>query len=298
MEGLRREHRASRELRREAPGDACAHQDRRRPQPDHGLAASTGIPGCFAAGLGAVVGAMAGSDSGVSQELRLATLAKIESASSAVLEREQNTTDARTTKMLDRIRDNVVQAKSRWARGELVNGPAPEITFDWSSTEALGTGTAITSLADLKGRVVLVDFWATWCGPCVAAFPSVRELAARYKDYPVTILGVTSTQGFHMDRKNKKRIDLADKPSEERDMMKQFISDFEMTWPVVFSTANVFNPEYGVQGIPHIVLIDPAGNVRYNELRPGNPAEEAAKIDALLREFKLAAPESPMAKAE
>jgi hypothetical protein len=124
----------------------------------------------------------------------------------------------------------------------------------------------------------------------------VRELQARYKDYDVVILGVTSLQGSHTQRKGDQRakIDTTDNPAREYELMNEFITDMEMTWPVAFSSANVFNPEYGVRGIPHLALIDPAGKVRFNALRPGNPAEEAEKIDALLKEFKLKAPPAPM----
>ena len=47
----------------------------------------------------------------------------------------------------------------------------------------------------MKGNVVVVDFWATWCGPCVGSFPQVKELVEYYKGYNVTVLGLTSPQG-------------------------------------------------------------------------------------------------------
>lgn len=52
----------------------------------------------------------------------------------------------------------------------------------------------------------------------------------------------------------------------------------------------MFNPDFGVRGIPHLAIIDPAGKVRFNALRPGKPEAIAEKIDALLNEFKLGAP--------
>lgn len=147
--------------------------------------------------------------------------------------------------------------------------------------------------------LAVVDFWATWCGPCVASFPKIRELQARYEGYDVVILGVTSIQGYHYDRSNggSRRIDCKDDPAKELGLMPSFMKDMDMTWPVVFSEDGCFNPNYGVRGIPHLALIDPAGKVRFNELRPGDPADEAERIDSLLKEFNLKYPAEPMAKA-
>ena len=151
----------------------------------------------------------------------------------------------------------------------------------------------------LEEKPVVVDFWATWCGPCVRSFPNVRKLQERYKNYPVVILGVTSIQGRHIQRKGtqKNTIPLKGQPKEELRLMKEFVQDMNITWPIVFSQESVFNKEYGVSGIPHVVIIDPEGKVRYNELRPYHPPyEEAEKIDALLKEANLPYPQHPMEK--
>jgi thiol-disulfide isomerase/thioredoxin len=179
-----------------------------------------------------------------------------------------------------------------YAKGQLLNHTAPAITFNWATDEK------VKSLADLKGRVVVLDFWATWCGPCIASFPNVRELQKRYDGYPVSIIGVTSIQGSHNDRKNNQRIDTKDDPAKEKELMATFVKDMEMTWAVAFSDQEVFNPAYGVRGIPHVAIIDAAGKVRYNGLHPGGKLQEkAAKIDALLKEAGLPCPE-PMAAEE
>jgi thiol-disulfide isomerase/thioredoxin len=196
---------------------------------------------------------------------------------------------------ITRLKDLRALAAGPWARGELVDHPAPAIAFKWSNTEQ-----PIHSFADLKGKVVLVDFWATWCGPCVAAFPKMRELQTRYSGYPVVILGVTSVQGFSMDRSDKKkvnRIDCKGDPAKEMDLMKSFMKDMDMTWNVAFSEQNVFNPDFGVRGIPSVALIGPDGNVRFAGLYP-NPKEESEKIDALLKEAKLPYPENPYVEAK
>lgn len=247
------------------------------------------------ANLGALIEPMLASEAGVSSELRSQILAKMQAASQAALTREGEPSDPARKRLVARIKDNMTMSQSKFARGELIGGEAPEIEFTWTSKEAFGAK-SVTKLSDLKGKVVMIDFWATWCGPCIRAFPSVRELQARYKDYDVVILGVTSLQGSHTQRKGSERatIDTTNDPAREYLLMSEFMTDMEMTWPVVFSSSNVFNPEYGVRGIPHLVIIDPAGKVRHNALRPGKASEEAEKIDALLKEFNLKMPPAPM----
>jgi hypothetical protein len=78
-------------------------------------------------------------------------------------------------------------------------------------------------------------------------------------------------------------------PNLEYELMKTYVGEKNMTWTVAFAKQEVFNPEYGIRGIPHVVILDPEGRVRYRGLHPMEPGKEA-KIDALLRESGLDAP--------
>lgn len=170
-------------------------------------------------------------------------------------------------------------AKVKETQQKLVGQPAPELNFVWSSEPKL------KKLSDLKGKVVVIDFWATWCGPCITTFPQIRELTAHYKEADVVVLGVTSVQGSVMGLEPA-RIDTRNDPEREFALTADFIKAKEMTWPVVFSEQRVFNPDYGVRGIPHMAIIAPDGTVRHNGLHPSLPhAEKVEKIDAILKEF-------------
>lgn len=176
------------------------------------------------------------------------------------------------------------QAAAEAAAAELIGAAAPELDFLWSSKEGL------QNLSDLKGQVVVLDFWATWCGPCVSSFPQVRELTAHYAGASVAVVGVTSIQG-NIIGLEAKPINTKGDPDREMALMKDYIKAKDITWTVCFSEQPVFNEDYGIQGIPYVAIIAPDGTVRHTGLHPAAPlAEKTDKIDAILREFNLPVP--------
>jgi thiol-disulfide isomerase/thioredoxin len=169
-------------------------------------------------------------------------------------------------------------------KAALVGKQAPELHFAWASIKDLKT------LSSLKGKVVVIDFWATWCGPCISSFPKVRDLVEHYKGSDVVVLGVTSLQG-RVSNLGGAPVDTQGQPDKEYALMPEFMQFKEMTWPVVFSEEKVFNPDYSVTGIPHVTIIAPDGTVRHNGLHPGSSLESKTElIDAILKEFKRPIP--------
>lgn len=98
------------------------------------------------------------------------------------------------------------------------------------------------SLSDFAGRVVLLDFWATWCGPCVAAMPHLQKLQEEFKDQPVSIVGINSETGM----------------SDEK--LKDWLEKRKFTFGQLREGADgLVMQAYHVAGIPHTVLIDQRG---------------------------------------
>ena len=175
-------------------------------------------------------------------------------------------------------------------RGELIGFPSPAMDFTWNSE-----GEDWSSIESLKGKVVVVDFWATWCGPCVASFPDVAELVEYFDGYDVVFLGVTSPQKRVIFGGERGVVNAADF-AEECSLMKEYMAAKEMTWPVVMTKQNVFHPEFGVRGIPHVAIIGADGKVAYNGLHPAG--EKAAKIDKINGLLKKAGLKHPPSLAE
>ena len=123
----------------------------------------------------------------------------------------------------------------------------------------------VTKLSDYagKGNYLLVDFWASWCGPCRREIPVIKEIYEKYKSQGLSVLGVA----------------VWDKPD---DTMRA-INDLLIPWPQIINAQNVPTDLYGINGIPHIMLIGPDGTILSRGLQ-GN--ELKAKVDEIMSAAK------------
>lgn len=181
------------------------------------------------------------------------------------------------------IENGICYLESPYATGQLIGNRAPDLDFLWIA------GGKEKNLEDFLGKIVVLDFWATKCGPCIAAFPSLRDLRERYTDYSVEIIGVTSFMGYINSKQG--RIDTEGKPEYEIKLMQDFMKDMGMTWRVAFSKQSVMNLDYGVLGIPHLAIVGVDGKVRYNGVELLTLPQ---CIDELLKEAGLPCPSKPM----
>ena len=118
--------------------------------------------------------------------------------------------------------------------------PAPEIALESIVPERPA---ADATLHGLAGKAVVLEFWATWCGPCVEAIPHLNDLATRFQDRPVVFLSVTD---------------------EERPAVEAFLKKRPMRGWIGFAKGDTLEKSYGVEGIPDTFLIDPGGKIAAN----------------------------------
>jgi len=146
-------------------------------------------------------------------------------------------------------------------------------------------------LSDLKGKVVMLDFWAVWCGPCIATFPHLRDWQSEYKDKGLEIVGVTTYYGIPGFDKEKASLQRADKGVEvssekEQGMLKDFVAHHKLQHKIMTLTKEGWKAscgDYKVQGIPTVVLIDKKGNVQM--VKVGSGDENAKALEAKIKEL-------------
>jgi len=145
------------------------------------------------------------------------------------------------------------------ASADELSGPAPGFSLTSRAGEQV-------SLEDLKGQVVMINFWATWCVPCRREMPHLEALHQRYSDLGFTLLGVNVEP--------------------DASGVEKFLKETPVSFPVLYDPANEVSKLYDVIAMPSTVMVDRNGNLRYmhHGYQPGYEHEYQAQIRALLRE--------------
>jgi len=138
-------------------------------------------------------------------------------------------------------------------------GPAP--AFSLPSRD----GNTV-ALAQYKGQVVMLNFWASWCGPCRQEMPLLNDIYKKYNKMGFTLIGVN----VEPDRKSAEA----------------WLKETPVTFPVLFDTQSKVSQLYSVPGMPTTVFIDRKGNVRllHQGFRPGDENQYLDEIRNLVRE--------------
>ena len=133
-----------------------------------------------------------------------------------------------------------------------------------SSEKVLSTNFALqdlngktVNLTDFRGRVVLLDFWATWCPPCRSSIPAMEQLHKEYSAKGLVLLGISLDHG-------------------DWDYVKSFRQEYGITYPILKGNDDI-SEQYMVRAIPYLVLLDKEGVVRRRITGPGG--EDTIKKD-------------------
>ena len=151
--------------------------------------------------------------------------------------------------LLKQIAENGPPREAAAAKGQLTKMEALGKPVDISFKSLDGR---VVDITKLKGKVVLIDFWATWCGPCVAELPNVKKTYAKFHEKGFEIIGISLDQS--------------------RDKLSKFVEKEKMPWPQHFDGQgwkNKYAVKYGIQGIPAMWLIDKNGNLVDMKARRG-----------------------------
>jgi thiol-disulfide isomerase/thioredoxin len=122
------------------------------------------------------------------------------------------------------------------------------------------------SLESLRGQVVMINFWASWCGPCRQEFPALDQIYRKY-----------GPMGFSLIAVNVE----SDPTDAER-----FLAKVPVSFPIAYDRDNVVSGEYGVSAMPTTLIVDRKGQVRWlhRAYKPGDEDEYLNQIRAMLRE--------------
>lgn len=146
--------------------------------------------------------------------------------------------------------------------GDTLNKPAGDFTLP------LRGQAAPVQLSKLKGQVVMINFWASWCGPCRQEFPLLDSMYRKYKPMGFTLIGVNVEPDM-------------------KDAEEKFLSKIApVTFPIAMDKDNHVSQAYGVTAMPSTVIVDRKGNLRWlhRGYKPGDENEYLDQVRALLRE--------------
>jgi thiol-disulfide isomerase/thioredoxin len=148
---------------------------------------------------------------------------------------------------------------SQWSFAANVEGPAPDFTLKTNSGENY-------RLSEHRGEVLLINFWASWCGPCRQEMPLLEEIHQKYSKLGFSVLGVNV--------------------DEDSAMADKILNDIPVNFPILYDQSSDISKLYNVDAMPTTVMVDRNGNMRvlHRGYKPGYEDLYIKDIKKLVRE--------------
>ena len=163
----------------------------------------------------------------------------------------------RSSKLILLLVTGLLVANPAWSAS--VSGPAPNFTLKSLSGKNL-------KLSELAGNVVLINFWASWCGPCLQEMPLLNAIHKKYEPLGFTVLGVNV--------------------EENSDNARAFLAERGVDFPILLDTSNQVSQLYDVVAMPTTVVVDRDGNMRFlhKGYKTGDEKQYRKMVKKLIRE--------------
>ena len=145
----------------------------------------------------------------------------------------------------EQVKRQYAESAAQKDRKEIIERFGDIKAMDFTLTNLEGEN---VSLSDYEGRVVLLDFWATWCGPCIASFPKMQEMVTQFENDNVEFFFVNSWENQEPDKVRAKVV--------------EFLEEKGYNFNVLYDFHDEVINKYKVRGIPERILIDKSGNIK------------------------------------
>lgn len=191
----------------------------------------------------------------------------------------RDSTAADANEIVTGLRDQIGALTALSSQLGLIGTKAPDFKF----LHVYNADSNLT-LERMRGRIVMLDFWTTWCVPCAIGYEEARHIYHDYKSKGLEIIGITSLQGTYKDSEVSEGT--KEKPLDKKreiDLIESYVKKHKIVWPCAISDRSIFECAYKIKAVPTFVLLDRNGIIRFIQSGIAQEKQKRRVIDKLIR---------------